>query len=820
MNGLFQDFRYALRQLRKDPGITAVVVITLALGIGANTAVFSLINGFLIRPLPVPSPGQLVALAIEEKNSPLGALGFSYPEFAAFRQQAGDSCEVFGQALAGSPGLTVDGHTDRVSMTAVTSNYFSGLGVTPALGRLILPSEGERPGEPAVIVLGYSFWLKRFGGDPGVIGKQVRVDGKPVEIIGVVPKEFHGSFSPFELDSYVPLSTIFPSGAGSNLWTDRNLRPILAMGRLKSGISLTQAQSLFDVISRRLASEYPASDRGFSVRVIPERLSRPIPYANKPFLIISALFLVLSAIVLLLACTNVVNILMARASSRMREMAIRTALGGSRWRLVRQLLTETMLLAILGGAGGVFLGLWANQLSAFIRVPDMPLQLASRFDWPVFTYAFAAVLFTAMLAGLSPALNASRADVNAVLHQGGNNNSSSAGRPRTRGDLMVAQVAGSLALLIVAGLFVRSLQHAEHMDLGFDPRHVLNVTLDPQENNYNEAQTKEFYRELESKIKALPGIESASLASSVPITSFPSKQRVFVEGQHLPPDHLPSPILFDRVDADYFKTMDMPLLRGRGFSESDGEAAPLVAIVNQTMASQLWPREAPIGKRFSTKGESGPFGEVVGIVKDSKYQTVAEDSQPYFYVPIAQDFVSAQILQVRSSIAPRALISQIQQEIRALDPAMTIVDMRTMKESLEGGTGFFIFRLGASLAAMMGTLGLILAIVGVYGIVSYAAIQRTREIGIRMALGANTLQVLGLIIGQGMRLVLAGILAGLLAAWLLTRTMTHMLIGISASDPVVYIGVSVLLSFVALLACWLPARRAAKVDPMVALRYE
>jgi predicted permease len=820
MNGLFQDFRYALRQLRKNPGITAVVVITLALGIGANTAVFSLINGFLIRPLPVPSPGQLVALAIEEKNSPLGALGFSYPEFAAFRQQAGDSCEVFGQALAGSPGLTVDGRTDRVSMTAVTSNYFSGLGVTPALGRLILPSEGERPGEPAVIVLGYSFWLKRFGGDPGVIGKQVRVDGKPVEIIGVVPKEFHGSFSPFELDSYVPLSTIFPSGAGSNLWTDRNLRPILAMGRLKSGISLTQAQSLFDVISRRLASEYPASDRGFSVRVIPERLSRPIPYANKPFLIISALFLVLSAIVLLLACTNVVNILMARASSRMREMAIRTALGGSRWRLVRQLLTETMLLAILGGAGGVFLGLWANQLSAFIRVPDMPLQLASRFDWPVFTYAFAAVLFTAMLAGLSPALNASRADVNAVLHQGGNNNSSSAGRPRTRGDLMVAQVAGSLALLIVAGLFVRSLQHAEHMDLGFDPRHVLNVTLDPQENNYNEAQTKEFYRELESKIKALPGIESASLASSVPITSFPSKQRVFVEGQHLPPDHLPSPILFDRVDADYFKTMDMPLLRGRGFSESDGEAAPLVAIVNQTMASQLWPREAPIGKRFSTKGESGPFGEVVGIVKDSKYQTVAEDSQPYFYVPIAQDFVSAQILQVRSSIAPRALISQIQQEIRALDPAMTIVDMRTMKESLEGGTGFFIFRLGASLAAMMGTLGLILAIVGVYGIVSYAAIQRTREIGIRMALGANTLQVLGLIIGQGMRLVLAGILAGLLAAWLLTRTMTHMLIGISASDPVVYIGVSVLLSFVALLACWLPARRAAKVDPMVALRYE
>ncbi|MGA7446191.1 MAG: ABC transporter permease [Terriglobales bacterium] len=820
MNGLFQDVRYALRQLRKNPGITAVVVITLALGIGANTAVFSLINGFLIRPLPVPSPGQLVALAIEEKNSPLGALGFSYPEFSAFRQQAGDSCEVFGQALAGSPGLTADGRTDRVSMTAVTSNYFSGLGVKPPLGRLIVPSEGEQPGEPAVIVLGYSFWLKRFGGDPSVIGKQVRVDGKPVEIIGVVPEEFHGSFSPFELDSYVPLSAIFPSGAGSNFWTDRNLRPILAMGRLKSGVSLKQAQSLFDVISQRLASAYPASDKGFSVRVIPERLSRPIPYANKPFLIISALFLVLSAIVLLLASTNVVNILMARASSRMREMAIRTALGGSRGRLVRQMLTETMLLAILGGTGGVLLGLWADRLSASIHVPDMPLQLASRFDWPVFTYALAAVLLTAMLAGLSPALNAARADVNAVLHQRGNNNSSSAGRPRTRGDLMVAQVAGSLALLIVAGLFVRSLQYAEHMDLGFDPRHVLNVMLDPEENNYNDAQTKEFYRALESRVKAMPGIESVSLASSVPITSFPSKQRVFVEGQHLPPDYLPSPILFNRVDADYFKTMDVPLLRGRGFSESDGETAPLVAIVNQTMASRLWPREVPIGRRFSVKSESGPFLEVVGVVEDGKYQTVAEDSQPYFYVPMAQDYVSSQILQIRSTMAPAALISQVQHEILALDPTIAIVDIRTMKESLEGGTGFFIFRLGASLAATMGTLGLILAVVGVYGIVSYAAIQRTREIGIRMALGANSLQVLGLIVGHGMGLVLGGILAGLLAAWALTRTMTHLLVGISASDPVVYIGVSFLLSSVALLACWLPARRAVKVDPMKALRYE
>jgi predicted permease len=822
METLLQDIRYGLRSLRKSPGLTAIVAATIAIGVGANTAMFSLVNGFLIRPLPVPSPDHLAVLAIQEKNSPLGAHGFSYPEFVAFRQQAAASCEVFGQALArGSLGLTSDGRTDRVSITAVSKNYFSGLGVNPALGRLILPSEGEGPGERPVLVLGYSFWQKRFGGDPSVIGKQVRIDGKPVEIVGVVPKQFHGSFSIFEMDGYVPFSTIFPSSnSGINFWSDRNTRLILAMGRLRPSVSMVKTQSLFDVISERQAEQYPASDKGFGVRVLPERQSRPIPYANNSFLLISALFLVLSAIILLLACTNVVSILMAQTSSRMRELAIRSALGGSHRRLVRQMLTETMLLASLGGLLGVLLGMWSSSLSGAIHPSGVPLQLDFGFDWPVFAYAFGLVLFTGIFVGLAPALNATRSAVNAVLHQGNRNELRGYGRHRVRGDLMVLQVAGSLTLLIVAGLFVRSLQNAEHMNLGFNPDRVLNVTLDPKENDYNETQTREFYRELELKVRAMPGVQSASLASSVPISTFPSGQSIYVENRPLLPDRPVPKILFNRIDSGYFGTMSIPVLLGREFLDSDNERAPLVALINQTMASRVWPGENPIGKRFSVESESGPFLEIIGVARDSKYQSIAEDSQPYFYIPLEQNYTSFRILQVRSSVAPALLTGQMQREIRELNPAITVVDIRTMEESLQGATGFFIFRLGASLAAFIGTMGLILAVIGVYGMVSYTAARRTQEIGIRIALGANSYQILELIVGQGVRTVFMGVFAGLIAAWALTRTMRHLLVGISPNDPIVYITVSVALSLVALVASYVPARRATKVDPMVALRYE
>jgi predicted permease len=816
-----QDLRFSARMLRKNPGVTFVVVLTLALGVGANTAIFGLVNGLLLQRLPVPAPEQIAALVIQSSGSSLGALGFSYPQFVEFREQMAPICEVFGSATAWRSTFTADGHSDTLTIGGVSSNYFSALGLKPALGRLVLPSEGEHPGEPATVVLGYGFWQRRFGGDPRVIGKQVRVGGKPATIVGVAPGEFSGQFTVFEMDAYAPLSTLFDKSSANNFWNSRDIHVMLVLARLKPDVTLTLAQSRFDVSSRRLAAQYPATDKDFSVIVMDERLARPIPYANNAFIMFSAVFLILGVLVLLLACTNIANILMARASVRQREMAIRAALGGARSRLVRQMLTETILTALLGGIAGVFLGAWLSRLVGSIpQMSGLPIRLGFGFDWRVFAYALAAVFFTAIFAGLSPALRATRADVNTVLHQGGRTDAGGAARHKVRGDLMAAQVAGSLTLLIVAGLFVRSLQAIEHADLGFDPNQLLNVRLDPALNNYNQTQTKEFYRALETKIRALPGVQFASLATAVPISYGRAKDSVYVEGRPVAPGRRAPGVFFNAVDQPYFEAMRIPLLLGRAFSEADSESSQRVAIINETMGKQFWPTENPIGKRFSVAADSGPFIEIVGVARDGKYTTPAEDQQPYFYLPLAQNFTSERTLQIRSSLPAEALISEVQRQILKLDSNAPIEQIQTMKESLGGALGYFLFRLGASLAAAMGLLGLLLAVVGVYGVVSYAATQRTQELGIRMALGASPRQILALLLKQGVRLVAAGLLFGLAGAWALTRAMSFMLFGVSHSDPVTYMAAGALLSGITLLACWIPARRAMRVDPMVALRYE
>jgi predicted permease len=815
-----QDLRFAARMLRKNPGVTLVVVLTLALGVGANTAIFGLVNGLLLQRLPVPAAEQIVALVIQSGSSSLGALGFSYPQFVEFREQAASVCEVFGSATAWRLNFTAEGHSDTLTIGGVSSNYFSSLGVKPALGRLVLPGEGEHPGEPTILVLSYSFWQRRFGGDPQVIGKQARVGGKPATIVGVMEKEFRGQFSVFEMDAYAPLSTLFDQSSATNFWNSRDIHLMLVLGRMKPGVTIAQAQSKFDVISRRLAAQYPVTDKDLSVRVMDERLSRPIPYANNAFLVFSGLFLILGALVLLLACTNIANILMARASVRQREMAIRAALGGARYRLVRQMLTETMLTALLGGIAGVTIGAGLSHLASSTHLSNIPVRLGFGFDWRVFVYALAAVLFTAVSAGLSPALRATRADVNTVLHQGGRADAGGKARHKVRGDLMAAQVAGSLTLLIVAGLFVRSLRAVERMDIGFDPNQLLNVTLDPSLHNYTEIQTIEFYRSLETKVRSLPGIQSVSVAASVPMGSTLGNQSVYIEGRRLPSGQRAPGAFFNSVDATYFETLRIRVLLGRAFTDADSETAPRVAIVNETMARHFWPGEDPIGKRFSMTGDAGPFIEVVGVARDGKYRVLAEDPQPFFYVPLTQHFTAQRTLQIRSAIPPESLAPIVQHEIQALDANDPIEEIQTMKESLGGTLGYFIYRVGASLAAAMGLLGLILAIVGVYGVVSYAATQRTQELGVRMALGASPRQVLALLLKQGAQLVAAGVLFGLAGAWALTRAMSHMLVGVSPSDPLTYLSVVAVLSSVTLLACWIPARRAMRVDPMVALRYE
>jgi predicted permease len=824
MNTFWQDLKFGARMLAKSPGLTAIVVLTLALGIGANTAIFSIVNGMLLRPLPVRAPEQIMVLATEEKGAPLQTYTMSYLDLVDYRKQVSTFSDLFAYEVA-LAGLSADGRAEEIAASCVTGNYFSALGLQPALGRLFLPGEGEKPGEAAMVVLGYSYWQKRFGGDPRAVGKQVLVDGKPATIVGVAPKGFGGVFSIVEMDAYLPLIKGFGFGqeANNRYGYYRGVRLLQALGRLNPGVSLAQAQSSFDVAAAHLAEQYP-EDKGVTVRVIPEKRARPVPMVANIIPLVAGSFLALATLVLLLACMNVANILLVRATVRQGEMGIRAALGAGRGRLVAQVLTESILLALMGGAAGVILGQWANNLlgSTFEQaVSNVPLHLDWGLDWRVFSYALGIAIFTGMIVGVSPALRASRTNVNAVLREVGRSGSAHAGRHRLRSVLVVAQIAGSLVLLIAAGLFVRSLWRVQQMYLGFDPDHVLNVTLDPHGIGYDEPRTRGFYRELEARVRALPGVKSVALAFSVPMGITQELRGTYIEGHPLASGQQPPRVELNRVDPPYFEVMRVPLLRGRGFAETDNETVPRVAIVNQKMAKQFWPNEDPIGKRFSIFGPSGPYTEVVGVAQDGKYIVAAlEEPIPFFYLPYAQDYSSMMTLHIRSAVTPESLIAPVQQVIRGLAPDLPIYDVRTMEQSLWGMDGFFVFRMGAVLAAVMGLIGLTLAVIGVYAVVSYNAEQRTHEMGIRMALGAGRREILGLILRQGIGLVMVGVLCGLVATWALARTVAKLLVGVSATDPLTYASVTLLLVAIALWACYLPARRAMRVDPMVALRYE
>jgi predicted permease len=824
IDNLLRDVRYGLRMAGKARGLTAVLAITLALGIGVNTAIFSVMNGWLLRPLPVRAPEQIMYLAFQPKGT--SESKFSYPDLLDFQKQADAFSDLFAYYAPSGGGLSTGGVATEFAASAVTGNYFSALGVKPLLGRLLLPGEGEKPGEGLLVVLGYSFWQRRFGGDAAIVGKQVLINGQPATIIGVTPKEFHGTFFAFDMDGYLSLNALAQVQSSSGFWTDRRDRELMTLGRLKPGVSVTQAESSLAVISQRLAAQYP-EDKDFSFRVIPERLARPAPFVTNFVAVIASLFLVLPALVLLLACLNVANILLARATARQREMAIRAALGAGRGRLIRQMLTESLLLALLGGIGGVVLGEWAISASGSMihsvtsSSSGIAYHLDYSFDWRVFAYTLEVVVLSGILLGIWPAFRAGQVDLNTVLHEGGRSDSVGVGRHGLRGLLLVAQVAGSLMLLIVSGLFVRSLERAEHMNLGFDPDHVLNVMLDVHQIGYDETRAKAFYRDLRDRVRALPGVQSASLAFTVPLGMPSPGSAIYVEGHPLAPGQVAPGVAFNRIDPGYFETMRVPLLEGRTFRDSDNETAPAVAIVNQTMAKEFWPNQDPIGKRFSLKSASGPFIEVVGLARDGQTDWhFSLDPHAYFYLPLAQDFATFLSLQVRTTVPPESLILGVQQQIHDLAPDLPIFDAHTMQQGVHGLTGLFMFRLAATLAGVMGLLGLTLATVGVYGVVSFGAAQRTREIGIRMALGATRRDVLIAIVRQGLLLTLIGIGSGLVGAFALSRLLRSMLVGVKPGDPGTFVAVSLLLLAVALLASCVPARRATKVDPMVALRYE
>jgi macrolide transport system ATP-binding/permease protein len=816
MNSLIQDLGYGVRQLRKKPGFTLTAVLTLTLGIGANVTIFSIVNGIILRSLPVPQPQQITVLAAQQQGAPLGVNYLSYPELVDFRKQADTFSDLFAYGVD-LQGMSADNRADHFLASHVTGNYFSALGLKPALGRLFLPGEGEQPGSEAAVVIGYTYWQKRFAGNSNVVGKQVLVNGKPATIIGVTPKEFHGTAFALNLDGYLPFS--LAASTDPEMWTSRTDRRWMVLGRLKPTVTLAQAQSSVNLVAARLAEQYPATDKGITVNVVSEPLSHPVPLPNNIVAIIAGLFLFLAALILLLAGVNVANILSVRASAREGEMAVRAAMGASRARLISQVLTESVLLAMLGAVGGIALGVWATRWITDVRLASaIPVSLDFGLDGRVLTYALTAALCTGVLVGLWPALRVARSNVNETLREGGRSGSASVARHRVRSILVAAQMAGSLMLLIVAGLFVRSLQSAQQMYLGFEPDHILNVNLDPSEVGYDQARTTNFYQQLEDRLRAFPGVQSVSMAYSVPMGNYSQTAGVTIEDQPLQAGQQPPVILFNSVDPAYFQTMKIPLLRGRGFTNADNGTALHVAVVNRTMAEQFWPNEDAIGKRFTSDETKGTFWQVIGVAQNGKYGVLAEDPQPYFYLPLTQNFTSMRVLQLRTAIAPEALMLAVQQEIKNLDPGLPIFLLRTMTDSLAGANGFMIFRIGALLASCIGAMGLALAVVGVYGVVAFAASQRTREIGIRMALGANRTQVLKLVLRQGVWVILAGAALGLLATFAISREVANMLLGVSATDPLTFVTATVLLLVVALYACYVPARRAMKLDPVVALR--
>jgi macrolide transport system ATP-binding/permease protein len=822
MLNFWKDVQYAFRTLTKNPGFAIIGIVTLALGMAVNTTLFSVINGFLLRPLPVPHPEQITVLALDQSSVP-GNHHFSYPDYEDLRDQSDSFKDIFAFRVS-LASLTVDQHADHCLISRVSSNYFSALGIQPAYGRLILPTEGRTPGADPVLVLGYSYWRKRFGSDPDVVGKKVVINQHPFTIVGVAPQEFKGTYSVLDMDAYMPFSAEMgedPDNLVQKNWTDRTSRGLTVMGRLKPAVTIKQAQASLKVLAQRIANQHPETEKGVDVRLYPEKLARPEPDPQNQVPVAAIAFMALAGLVLLVACFNIANVMLVRATVRQREMAIRAALGASQGRLVRQYLTESLLLAFLGGGAGLLLGSWAAGLLGSLQFgSDLPIEFDFHPDVAVYLFALGAVLLTGLIVGIMPALRAARTNVIAVLHEGGRGSSSGPRRQFARNTLVAAQVAGSLVLLVVAGLFIRSLDKAQKISLGFNPEHVLNLSVDVAQIGYQEPQGREVYREMESRIRALPGVESVAQAFTVPMGLISAGDRLSFENHPLEAGEQPPDVNYNIVTPGYFDTIQMPLLRGRKFADSDSEKAPPVAIINQTMAKQFWPKEDALGKRFSSKGPKGPFIEVVGIVRDAKYQNVTEDPQPYFYVPFGQSYMSMRTIHVRTSVPSETLALEIESQIHELASGAPVTQVQSMTQALQGANGFFFFRFGAQLSATLGLLGLILAIVGIYSVVSYAAAQRTQEIGIRIAMGATPRDILNMVLRQGLGVVGVGLALGLIIALAGTRVMSDLFVGIKPSDPLTFTVVVGLLTGIALLACWIPARRATRIDPLVALRYE
>ena len=801
MRTLWQDLRYGIRMLLKRPGFAALAALTLAVGIGANTAIFSVVNAVILRPLPYADPDRL--LLIRETKLP------QFPEFAIApgnfldwqsQNEAFEQTEAFRTFFYN---LTGEGEPERLRASRITAGMFAMLGAQPTLGRDFLAEE-DRPGSDGVAILSYGLWQRRFGGNPQIVGQQMTLNGRGYTVIGVMPATLRFLDRNAELWTPMAFTEQDRQNHGGHF--------ISAVARLKPGITLEQAQSNLSTIAARLEQQYPSSNAGWGVKLTP--LFEAAVGQMRPTLLV---LLGAVALVLLIACANVANLLLARASSRHKEIAIRSAMGAGRWRIVRQLLTESLVLAIVGGALGVLLAYWGLDLLLSLAPQNLPRMADVSLDGRALGYTLGLTLLTGVIFGLAPALQSSNPDLNESLKEGGRG-STSGRRQGVRSLLVVTEIALALMLLAGAGLMLKSFWRLQQVDPGFKPENALVVNINLPATKYAEdAQQSAFFQQLLERTAALPGVQSVGATQSMPLIGDYILGLV-IEGRPEPaPGEEPSTNYY-AVSPDYFRAMGIPLLRGRSFTEQDRAGAPRVAIINETLARRFFPDEDPIGKRIHVTNGPETFREIVGIVGDVRQYGLEREPPAQAYEPYLQEPFAGMSLVVRAAADPANLSAAIRQEVFALDKDQPVASVRTLEEVLAASVAQRRFSM--TLLGVFGGIALLLASVGIFGVMNYTVAQRTHEIGIRMALGAQRRDILRLVVGQGMTLTLVGVALGLVAAFAGTRLMASLLYGVSATDPLTFTGVALLLALVAFLACYLPARRAMKVDPMIALRYE
>ncbi|MGA8221040.1 MAG: ABC transporter permease [Candidatus Acidiferrales bacterium] len=813
MGTLFQDLRYGFRMLAKAPGSTAIAIVILALGIGGNATVFSWMRSVLLNPLPgIADADRLVAA---ETVMPSGEYHTSsYPDYKDYRDRNHVFSGLIGFELVGvDMSLRNDAPPERVWGLLTTENYFDVIGVRAAMGRTFHSEANQALNSDPYIVLGHALWARRFGSDPNVVGRTVHLNGHPFTVIGVVPQNFYGTIVGINAEYFVPMMMqpqVLPAEDLEERWPTF----VHIMGKLQPGATIAQAQAEMSTLAADFQKEYPVAEKNVGIFVTPVWGAH---YGAQDFLrSVLGFLMIVAALVLLIACVNVASLLLARATSREREIAIRAAMGASRKRLIRQLLIESLLLASAGGLVGVFLAVWGvNLLTLFLPPMHLPLGLPLGVDGAVLVFTLILSMLTGVLFGLAPAWRGSRIDLTQSLKEGGRGSGASAGSHRLRDLLVVSEIAMATLLLVGAGLLGRSLRNAERAGPGFNSSHVALAAFDLRANGYSGEQAQNYFDRLIQRIRATPGMDSASMEQFVPLWfTGQAYSSIQVDG------YTPNPgedmgIDFNIVGADYFQTLQIPLVSGRDFSEQDRADAPKSVIVNQTMADRFWPGKIVSGHRVRFQGE---WRTVVGVAHDIKYHRINEEPRSFIYLPSLQTSAPETNILVRSQMPTSAVISAVRAAAQSLD--LKVQPLET--DDLEGllHVSLFSNRVAATLASVLGALGMLLAALGVFGVLSYSVSQRFREIGIRMALGAQARDVLRLVVGHGLRLAVVGAATGAVASLVITRWMSSLLFGVSATDPVTFAGAVLVVTFAAGLAAYIPARRALRVDPMVALRYE